>query len=66
MHPKNKLAEIEIVLSTYPKPVGYEEMKWLINRVKRLTEALEKITECYDDFNSHDEIARKALSEGEE
>ncbi len=42
-----------------------KEIKWLINRVERLTEALEKIDGMFSQGSYEGDVARKALEEDE-
>lgn len=58
--PSERLKEIE---EHFHHPGKDTKVGWLISRVKRLTEALEKIQNCYDDIGAHDKIAKEALRE---
>jgi len=53
MKPSELLKHCENIISTYPKPVGYEEIKLLIARVKKLEEALEFYANGWVEMHSH-------------
>lgn len=63
MTPKERLKEIEDQGQGTISDEAWDEFKWLIGRVKRLTEALEKIEEEGEDHSYT--IALEALTEGE-
>lgn len=74
----SRLKEIEEMMADYAKPNSttdggnlYSEMPWLINRVKRLTEALDFIADYCVSHEDPDldicvEKARKALEDDSE